>query len=114
MAQWLKLILLVSELSFVLSSVIIIKIDEDEWNYTQIDTIEGKIDKQIEELKQLKNALRFQNDEISYLNSTLSTYQSTYNLQQQQIKNLTGQNRKLQENVQEIRNHVKNGMCLLY
>ena len=123
MAQWLKLLFLVSELSLVLSSVIVIKLDDDDEQVRQIASIiEGKIHQQEKELMrletemdslnstfqstymkherviaELKDATKSQGDKITSVNSTLK---NAYNDQQTEIKNLTKQSKELQKSVQ--------------
>ena len=106
MEQWLKLLLLVSELSLVFSSVIAIKLDEDDKETNQIASIIEN-----DELQKLKNVT---DSQIGFLNSTVydaynkqqrvnneirrdaqaqtdkaaflnSTFRNTYNAQQAQI-----------------------------
>ena len=144
MAQWLKLLLLVSELSLVFSGVIVIKLDEDDEEAKKIASIiEAKIHKQDEELQKLKNVTEAQNNEIAILNSTVndaynhqqkvndeirkdaqahsnkiaflnSTFENAYNAQQAQIKSLTEQNKEMQEEIQEILNNTKTGIVIVY
>ena len=131
MAQWLNLLFLVSELSLVLSSVIVIKLDDDDEQVKQIASIiEGKIHQQEEELMrletemdslnstfqstymkhervmtELKDVTKSQGDKITSVNSTLK---GAYNNQQTEIKNLTEQSKKLQETVQLL-NSTRSG-----
>ena len=141
MEQWLKLLLLVSELSLVFSSVIVIKLDEDDEETKQIASIiEANIQKQNDELQKLKsvtdaqiaflnltvydtykrqqranNEIRkdalAQTDKVAFLNST---FRNTYDAQQAQIKDLNEQNKEMQEEIQEILNNTKCGMWLYY
>ena len=94
MGQWLNLLLLVSELSLVLSNVIVIKLDDDVEAGKITSIIESKIREQNKDLKKLK-------DNVAFLNSTFT---NAYNAQRMQIKNLTEQNKEIQQTLR------KNGM----
>ena len=95
MGQWLNLLLLVSELSLVLSNVIVINLDEDDEEVRKIASIiEAKIHNQNKDLQKLK-------DNVALLNTT---FRNAYNAQQTQIKNLTEQNKEIQGTLR------KNGM----
>ena len=98
--SWLKLLFLISELSLAISSVIVIKLDGDEEEAKKIAAIiEAKISKQEEVLKQLKDITKAQNSTIGLLNST---FQDAYDLQQEQIKNLTEKNIELKSQIKQI------------
>ena len=94
MGQWLNLLLLVSELSLVLSNVIVIKLDDDVEAGKITSIIESKIRGQNKDLQKLK-------DNVAFLNSTFT---NAYNAQRMQIKNLTEQNKEIQQTLR------KNGM----
>ena len=95
MGQWLNLLLLVSELSLVLSNVIVINLDEDDEEVRKIASIiEAKIHNQNKDLQKLKN-------NVALLNTT---FRNAYNAQQTQMKNLTEQNKEIQGTLR------KNGM----
>ena len=78
MAPWLKVFLLISELSLALSSVVVSG-DEEE---TIASLIKAKLGKQEELLKQLKQVTKAQNSSINLLNVT---FEDTRDLQQEQI-----------------------------
>ena len=118
-----------------LSSVIVIKLDDDDEKVKQIASIiEGKIHQQEEELmtleteldslnatfqntykkheevmKELEEVTESQDDKITSINST---FKDAYNSQQTEIRNLTEQNKKLQENIQLVINNTKKGESL--
>ena len=74
MVEWLKFVLLISQLTIVISNVIVVKLDgEDNAEVKQIASIiEAKIHKQNEEVEKLKNITETHDDDISFLNSTMN------------------------------------------
>ena len=165
MLMWLRVLLLVTKLSFVLSTVVVITITEDDEQEKQIAAIEAKLDSQDEELKQLGNVSQAQNDTINFLSNLTQelqvklekhqdefqntnfnnqdqlnhltkkikemliydikfelqvkehqenlnkTFQSKYKHQQEQIENLTKQNKELKEDIQKIQKGMVYVMC---
>ena len=141
--KWLKLVFLILQVTLVLSSVIVVKLDgEDNEEVKQtVSIIEAKIHKQNEEVEKLKNIAETLDDEISFLNSTMSyeniqqekvndklrkvaqaqrneiaslnaTFKDAYNTQQTEIEKLTKQNKEIEGKIQEILNKTKSGMYL--
>jgi len=82
MALWLKCLLLLLELSFVLSGVIVVKLDGEEDINTITDIIDSKLDEQDALLHKLN-----------------STFQDALDKQQEQIDNLTEELQQLKKKV---------------
>jgi len=93
MALLLKCLLLFLELSFVLSAVIVVKLDDKEDIQAIANTIESKLDKQDDVFNQLN-----------------STFQDALYQQQEQIKQLDGQVNELKQDVQTILDSSKQGI----
>ena len=74
MVEWLKFVFLISQLTIVISSVIVVKLDgEDNAEVKQIASIiEAKIHKLNEEVVELKNITEAHDNDISFLNSTMN------------------------------------------
>ena len=83
--KWLKLVFLISQVTLVLSSVIVVKLDgEDNEEVKQIASIiEAKIHEQNEEIEMLKNITETQDYKISSLNSSMN-YE---HIQQEKVNN---------------------------
>ena len=68
--MWLKVLLLVTQLSLAMSTVIVITIDDEEQE-DQIAAIEAKVKNQEKELNQLGNISQAQNGTINLLNKVM-------------------------------------------
>ena len=98
MALWFKCLLVVLELSFVLSAVIVVKL-EDKEEITAI--IESKVDKQEQELEQLKNITKVQDSTINV------TFQDELDYQKNHINRLTEENRELKPEISQTAEDLK-------
>ena len=98
MALWFKCLLVFLELSFVLSTVIVLKLEDEEDIQKITAIIESKVDKQEQELEQLKNITKAQDSTINLLNSTC---QDVLNYQQNQINRLTEENKELKSEIKQ-------------
>ena len=98
MALWFKCLLIVLELSFVLSAVIVVKL-EDKEEITAI--IESKVDKQEQELEQLKNITKVQDSTINV------TFQDELDYQKNHINRLTEENRELKPEISQTAEDLK-------
>ena len=84
MTLWLKCLLLFLELSFVLSAVIVVKLEDEEDTQTITEIIESKLDKQDAALDLLN-----------------STFQDELDHQQVQIDGLTEENKELKSEIRQ-------------
>ena len=109
MLMWLRLLLVVAKLSFVLSTVVVITINEDGDQKKQIAAIEAKLDGQDEELKQLGNASQAQNDTINLLNKLTQELQEQLRKHQDEFQNTSvdhqDQLNHLTKKIREMLNH---------
>ena len=104
-----KGLLLVAKLSFVLSTVVVITITEDDEQEKQITAIEAKLDDQDEELKQLGNVSQAQNDTINFLSNLTQKLQEKFEKHQDEFQNTNvnhqDQLNHLTNKIKEILNH---------
>jgi len=82
----------------VLSTVIVLKLEDEEDIQKITAIIESKVDKQEQELEQLKNITKAQDSTINLLNSTC---QDVLNYQQNQINRLTEENKELKSEIKQ-------------
>ena len=103
--MWLRLLLLVAKLSFVLSTTI----TEDEEQKKQIAAIEIKLDSQDEELKQLGNTSQSQNDTINLLNKLTQELQEQLGKHQDKFQNTSANHQdqlnRLTKKIKKMLNH---------
>jgi len=104
MALWFKCLLVFLELSFVLSTVIVLKLEDEEDIQKITAIIESKVDKQRQELEQLKNITKAQDSTINLLNST---FQDVLDYQQNEINRLTEENRELKSEINQTAEDLK-------
>ena len=109
MLMWLRVLLLVAELSLVLSTVVVIKITEDDEQEKQIAAIEAKLDSHDEELKQLGNDSQTQNDTINFLSNLTQELQEKFEKHQDDFQNTNVSHQEqlnhLTKKIKEMLNH---------